>query len=535
MTDSSNKSLLQKIKNKYDEKSCIDEEVVFCEGEKLSVLFVKALIDAEKLSSFVLEPIKKLGAKTKIGETQKEKTAKTTQKSSKITQKTAKNRNNNENSKISVQIQEVITLPAVEISTDETEVLDKILSGYACVVCGDDAFCYPIYSAEKRSPEEPPTSRVIKGPREGFVEDIGTNISLVRKRLKTPNLQIEDFFIGKQTKTKVSVVYLEGIAKAEVVEEVALRLKSINIDAIIDAYYIQSFLEGDKIKFFKRVGNTEKPDIFCAKLLEGRVGLMVDGSPIMLTVPFVLFEDLQSSEDYYTIPAMATFARIMRLIGLIFAILIPGVYVALQSYNYRILPINFLISLLSSIEGLSIPPLVELLVVLFLFEVITEASLQMPNSLGMALSIIGALALGNTAVDAGIISPPSIVVVAISSVALYIIPDQISETRILRLLFTVFGGVAGLYGVVTSFIIMMTYLTSIKSFGVPYFAPYAPSVRIDKKDGFVKRDVQSMTTRPKMFSAENFTRQKYDITEHNLLLERGGSQKSLKQSKKNSK
>ena len=171
----------------------------------------------------------------------------------------------------------------------------------------------------------------------------------------------------------------------------------------------------------------------------------------------------------------------MRIFGLIFAILIPAVYVALQSYNYRILPINFLITLLSSIEGLSIPPLVEILIVLFLFEVITEASVRMPNSLGMALSIIGALALGNTAVDAGIISPPSIVIVAISSVAIYIIPDQIAETRILRILFTVIGGIIGLYGVVVSFIILTTFLCSIDSYGVPYMSPIAPSIRKRQK------------------------------------------------------
>ena len=181
---------------------------------------------------------------------------------------------------------------------------------------------------------------------------------------------------------------------------------------------------------------------------------------------------------------------------------------ALQSYNYRILPINFLISILSSIEGLSIPPLIEILIVLFLFEVITEASLQMPNSLGMALSIIGALALGNTAVDAGIISPPSIVIVAISSVALYIIPDEISETRLLRIMFTVMGGIIGLYGIFTSFIILVCYMSSLKSYGIPYFAPYAPSIRQDKKDGFIKQDIQDMIKRPVLISSKNKTRQR---------------------------
>ena len=167
-----------------------------------------------------------------------------------------------------------------------------------------------------------------------------------------------------------------------------------------------------------------------------------------------------------------------------------------------------MISILSSIEGLAIPPLIEILIVLFLFEIITEASLQMPNSLAMALSIIGALALGNTAVDAGIISPPSIVVVAISSVALYIIPDEISENRLLRILFTLLGGIVGLYGIITSFVIIVAYMTSIKSYGVPYFVPYAPDIKSDKKDAFIKQDIQDMVTRPGLIVDKNKTRQK---------------------------
>ena len=175
--------------------------------------------------------------------------------------------------------------------------------------------------------------------------------------------------------------------------------------------------------------------------------------------------------------------------------------------NERILPINFLITILSSIEGLSIPPLLEMLFVVFLFEIILEASLRMPEPLSMALSIIGALALGNTAVDAGIISPPSIVIVAVSSVALYVIPDQISETRILRLIFTSLGGIIGLYGIFVSIIILATYLCSIESFGVPYLAPYAPSVKSDKKDGFIKKSIQAMKKRPLIIAGKDKIRQ----------------------------
>ncbi|MBR3884890.1 MAG: spore germination protein [Clostridia bacterium] len=473
-------SLVQKLKSKYTEKSQIKTIELKFGQKEIVIFYIESLVDKTLFSASILSPL----------------------------QNFVNSQNKSKKDLFNVIKNQVLTVFSIEECKAVSECLQNILCGYVLIVIDEKAMSIPLYSAQKRGIQEPPTSKVIKGPREGFVEDIYTNLSLIRKRLKTPNLQLIDIVVGKQTNTNISVVYLKGIAREDILNRIVEKLNSIDIDGIIDSYYIESFLEEGRIKFFKRVGSTEKPDILCSKLLEGRIAIFVDGSPIVLTLPFVLFEDLQSSQDYYTIPAMATFARIMRVFGLIFALIAPGVYVALQSYNYRILPINFLISILSSIEGLSIPPLIEILVVLFLFEIITEASLQMPNSLAMALSIIGALALGNTAVDAGIISPPSIVVVATSSVALYIIPDEISENRLLRILFTLLGGIIGLYGIIVSFIIIVCYMTSIKSYGIPYFVPYAPDIKADKKDAFIKQDIQEMLTRPNLLVNKNKTRQK---------------------------
>ncbi len=478
MAKQNNKNLTKIISEYFDEENQVTETKYTLGGEEFSIFYIESLIDKQKYSASILAPIEKLVRKG--------------------------TKSNNLKNEIK---QEIVSASSTEETTEAEDILNNILAGYVEIVFSDGAIDCPIFGAEKRSIEEPPNSKVIKGPREGFVEDIFTNVGLVRKRLKTKELKIINEYVGEKSNTQVSIFYIKDVAKPEIVKEVREKIKQINIDAIIDSYYIESFLEENHFKFFRRVGNTEKPDIFCAKILEGRIGIIVDGSPVALTLPFVLFEDLQSAEDYYTIPVMASFTRIMRIVGLIFAILIPGIYVALQSYNYRIFPINFLITLLSSIEGLSIPPLVEILIVLFLFEVITEASVRMPNSLGMALSIIGALALGNTAVDAGIISPPSIVIVAVSSVAIYIIPDQISETRILRVVFTVIGGIVGLYGIVVGFIILTTFLCSINSFGVPYMTPLAPSIRKDKKDAFFKKPIQEMKSRPVLFAGKDKIRQ----------------------------
>ncbi|MBQ8451634.1 MAG: spore germination protein [Clostridia bacterium] len=471
------KNLCDLVRLEFGENSGLCETEILIGKNKITIFNIECLIDKKLLSSGIFLPLKNY----------------------------VKNANNGiDLNEIKMK---VLAISSIESVSEKDEVVNGILSGKVAIIYKEDALLCPVFGAEQRGIEEPPNQRVTKGPREGFVESLNSNLGLIRKRLKTTNLKVVEYEIGKQSKTKISIVYLNGIAKEDVIEKIKQKISKINIDAIIDSYYIESFLEGEKFKFFRRVGNTEKPDIFCAKILEGRIGILVDGSPVALTAPFVIFEDLQSAEDYYNIPLIATFSRLIRIFGLVFALLIPGMYVALQTYNYRLLPINFLIALLSSIEGLSVPPLVEILCVLFMFETIMEASIRMPSALGMALSIIGALALGNTAVDAGIISPPSIVVVAVSSVALYIIPDQIAEARILRAFFTAIGGIAGLYGIFVSFVIMTTYLCSITSFGVPYMAPYVPNVKSDKKDAFIKHSIQDMKLRPQFLAGKNKKRQ----------------------------
>lgn len=475
--ENNSENLINKLSSCFEKDNQVKQEDYCVAETAFSVFYIESLIDKKLLSSVLMVLGKLDGADKKEGQS------------------------------VFELVKGLIPISAKREEKELKELKKSLFSGNCVVAFEDNALLVPIFGAEKRSITEPPSSKVIKGPREGFVEDLATNTGLVRKRLKTTTLKIVDTFVGEKTNTRISVFYIEGVAKPEVVKEIMDGLSQIDIDAIIDSYYIESFLEGNKLKFFRRMGNTEKPDVFCAKILEGRVGIIVDGSPIALTAPFVLLEDLQSAEDYYSIPAIATFTRQMRIFGLLIAILAPAVYVALQSYNYRILPINFLITILSSIEGLSFPPLLEILFVIFLFEIITEASLRMPDPLGMALSIIGALALGNTAVDAGIISPPSIVIVAVSSVALYIIPDQIAETRILRLIFTAVGGIVGLYGIFVSIIVLSTYLCLIESFGVPYLVPYAPNVKEDKKDAFVKKSILSMKKRPIMFAGKDKVRQ----------------------------
>ena len=405
-------------------------------------------------------------------------------------------------------ISSVLTLGKVERCDLDTAV-KRVLAGFAVLAVSteQDYLAMPIQGWETRSITEPPTNSVLKGPREGFVEDLNINVSLVRRRLATPDLALKTITLGRKSQTRVVLIYLKSVASKKVISEIEGRLNSIDIDGITASYYVESLLRNNDSKLFRQIGTTEKPDIATGKILEGRVCILVDGTPIALTVPYVFLEDIQSSDDYYMHPARATFIRMLRFFGILIAIMLPGIYVALESFHYRLMPIDFLISILSSIQGISFPPLLEILFVLFLFEILNEASVRMPKYLGMALSIIGALVLGDTAVQAGVITSPSIMIVAISGITIYILPDQAPITGLLRLAFTLAGGFAGFYGILLGIIFLSGYLVSISNFGAPLMAPFAPSIKADKKDALIKTSLNQMITRPKSFPNNNRIRQ----------------------------
>ncbi|MCQ2602986.1 MAG: spore germination protein, partial [Clostridia bacterium] len=270
--------------------------------------------------------------------------------------------------------------------------------------------------------------------------------------------------------------------------------------------YISSFISERKNSIFSQVGNTEKPDVVTGKLLEGRIAIIVDGSPIVLTVPFVLLEDLQDGYDYYSSSWRVSMIRLFRLMGALMTVLLPGAYVALQSYHYHLLPLKFMITLLSATSGIPFPPAIEMLVVLILFEILNQASLRMPRFLGISLSIVGAIVLGDTAVKAGLISSPAVLVTALSAIGIFCVPDQVGTLSILRFSFLCVSAVSGLFGITIFLLILVSYLASMESFSAPYLAPYAPRIEKDLKDALFKAGVQEMKTRPFSFPNKNRTR-----------------------------
>ena len=396
------------------------------------------------------------------------------------------------------------------LEIEEDEIVENVLKGVVVVLLtgSEKVLGVDILKFNMRAPSEPPTSPVIMGPREGFVEDIKTNVTLLRRQFKSNQLVLKNCSVGDSTKTQVMIAYLDGIADVELVAKVEKRINAISIDGIVDSYYISTLLSERPKSMLKQIGSTEKPDVVAAKMLEGRIAIIVDNSPIVLTIPFVFLEDLQSSNDYYTNYIYASFLRIIRLLGLFLAVVGPGTYIALQLFHYNVLPIKYLITIADATQQIPFTPFIEILFISLLFQVLYEVSLRLPSYLGLATSIVGALILGDTGVKAGLISPPSVIVVAIAKIALYTIPEQAPQINVLQFIFLVVGASLGILGIIGSAIYFLAYANSIENYGTPYLAPFSPFIFSDNKDGLVKVPISSMTKRPKSFKNFNKDRTK---------------------------
>ncbi len=403
---------------------------------------------------------------------------------------------------------QVLKTPEIEIV--ENNFVDEIIRNKLLLFIDqqDVALSIDLELVPMRSPEEPPTSPTINGPREGFTESIKTTTALIRKRFPTKQLVIKSFFVGNVTNTQVCLYYLNNIADQQIVKKISKKIQNIKIDGIIDSNYIAEFLANKPNSMFEQFGKNEKPDLVCAKLLEGRVAIAVDGSPIVLTIPYMLFEDLQNSNDYYTNLHYATFVRYIRALGLIFSTVVPGVYLSLRLYHYKIIPLKYIVTINSTTQNLPFTPFIELLFILLMFQILYEVSLRLPKYLGLATSVVGALILGDTGVKAGLISPPGTIVIALSLIATYTIPNQASQFSILRFVFLLLGGTVGLWGVVGGMIYFVNYLNTLNAYNTPMLAPYSPRVNGDLKDGLHRKSLVSMKSRPKSMPVKN--RQRFE-------------------------
>ncbi|MEI7024204.1 spore germination protein [Paenibacillus sp. y28] len=353
---------------------------------------------------------------------------------------------------------------------------------------------------EQRGVEEPVAESTVRGPREGFTESLGVNIPLLRRRLKSPNLKMQHMTIGAYSKTQVTLVYIKGIAAPSLIEEMKSRIARIRLDGVLESETIEEWISDNPYSPFPQMLPTERPDVVCANLLEGRAALLVDGTPFALIAPVSLFSMLQSPEDYYQNIMMSTFIRWLRYVFFVMSLLLPSAYVAITTYHQEMIPTVLLLNIAKSREEIPFPALVEALIMEITFEALREAGVRLPKQVGAAVSIVGALVIGQAATSAGIVSAPMVIVVAITGIASFMIPRYALgiPMRLIRFPVMLLAGTLGLVGVMLGFIGIVIHLCRLYSFGLPYLSPLAPVRFRELRDTLIRTPMWKQAHRPKL-------------------------------------
>jgi spore germination protein KA len=413
------------------------------------------------------------------------------------------------------RLQEVLLQDSIFHSDVRTEgrfpkLVEAILRGQTVVAIEglNEAFVIGTRNIEQRAIDQPATEQVIRGPREGFIELLGTNIALLRYRLQTPDLRINTLELGRRTKSKVAICYMEGITDPDLLKEVRKRLSSIDIDAVLDSGYLEQFIEDNHLSPFPQVNYTERPDKVAANLLEGRVAILVDGSPLALIVPTVFNQFYQTVEDYTERFLLMSAIRMARLVALIFSLVFPSIYVAIISFNPELIPTEFAVAVAGGRAGVPFPAIIEVLVIEISMEVLREATIRLPQQVGGALSIVGVLVIGQAAVAAGFASPITVVIIALATIGSFATPayNAALALRLLRFPLIFLAGIFGLYGVMIGLILILNHLLSLKSFGVPYLSPLVPGNFQGMKDLLVRGPLWWMNNRPSFLQPLDKTR-----------------------------
>jgi spore germination protein KA len=413
-----------------------------------------------------------------------------------------------------VILEHVLNLPEARTTSDLIELVNYVLEGNAALVLdgSNTAIIAGVRGEETRAIEAPESEPVVRGPKDGFVERLDTNMSLIRRRLKTSRLKIEVFEVGVMSKTKLAVCHVKGIANYKLVQEVRERISRINTDNIGSSNYIEELIMDEPISLFPLIQYTERPDKAVASMLEGRVVILVDNAPFVTIAPATFITMLQAAEDYYNNAVFATFVRLLRLLALNIALLLPSLTVAAFSFHQELLPTPLLTTTAGARQDLPFPIVLEILFMELTFELLREAGVRLPRTIGQAISTVGGLVIGQAAVNAGFVSPISVIVVSITAISAFVIPNYAAGTaiRVLRFILIILAGILGGVGIMLGLMVLLAHLCSLRSFGIPYLSPFAPLSPGDLKDTLVRVPWWAMLTRPRMFGAAEPVRQDPD-------------------------
>ena len=406
------------------------------------------------------------------------------------------------------QLKNTIPNSHLIIETKLEECFTKLASGFTCIfIDGENNYISVETKIQlDRGVTEATSENIIRGPKDSFTENNAINLGLIRKRIKDKNLWFDEMKIGRRTKTKVTISYISDIANLNTVKKVKEKLKKIDIDGIIDSGNINDFLIEDKA-LFPQIRSTERPDMACNSLLEGKIVILVENSPFVLILPITINEFLHSAEDYFQKSSNVNFTRMIRYFSFILTIAIPGLYIALTTFIQEIIPNELLISLAVQRDGVPFPTVLELVIMITTFEILRESDIRLPSSMGAAISIVGALILGEAAVSAGIVSPIVIIVVAITSISglLFTDIDFVNAIRWWRLIFIIFSSLAGLIGFVIATIIFINKLSSMVYNNVCYLAPFSPLYIESLDDSIIKLPANKLKYRSS-FVTKNITK-----------------------------
>ncbi|PLS10348.1 spore germination protein [Neobacillus cucumis] len=405
-------------------------------------------------------------------------------------------------------VKKLVALADVQISNDISAIEQKLFNGYALLTLDSDSKNFAFLAAQKeivRSISPPEVEFSVIGPKEAFVESMAQNVNLIRKRLPIKELIVEELTIGSLSKTKVSVLYLDGIVDPANVKTVMERLKNVEFDAITDSSYIVQLISDNKNSPFPQLLDTERPDRVTAILAEGKIAIIVDGSPHVLITPTTLVEFFSSFEDYFLNWMLSSFFRLIRLFAVAFSILVTPVYVATLSYHYELIPKDLMNTLVTSRREIPLPPILEALFLELTIELLREAGARLPTKVGQTIGIVGGIVIGTASVEAGLTSNVLLIIVALAALASFTTPvyKMGNAIRLLRFPFLFFAELWGLLGIVFCFCILMTHLIRLTSLNRPFLEPLYPPRLTDLKDSLIRLPFSKQSLRPQTLRTKN--------------------------------
>lgn len=476
------------IKDMLGQSKDIVFREIYVNGDKdfpVTLVFVSGLVDSNVINDYILKP---------------------------LIQECKLSQAKNYKDVIDLMEHGVVYTSSANVRDNIDDLIDDVLNGFTALIFDTEkkAVAFKTIGFEKRSITEPTNESVLKGAKDSFVETLRTNTATIRRRIKSKDMVIEETIVGKQTKTSIAVVYMKGLTNEKMVAELKKRINSIDIDGVLTINFLAEYIVDNKYTPFPLLDYTERPDKFCADIIEGRAGVIIDGIPVSVIVPCTFDKCLQSPEDYNHGIFINSFKRLLRYILFFISSFFPAFFIAIISFHQEMIPAKFASSIAAAREGVPFPTYLEVFLMVIAFEILQEAGLRLPKAIGSAISIVGTLIIGEAAVNARIISAPVIIVVALTGISSFVIPSQdlSAAMRLFRMLLIILSSIIGLFGIVIGFLLVLYHLCTLESFGVPYLSPYVANEGKDMKDSLLRLPLSWLKKRPEFLKTMNKKRQK---------------------------